>query len=249
MNTIIRFENYSVYAREKMILDSINFEIFEKSVNTVLGPSGSGKSTLIRSVNRLIEITPDLKYEGNIYFRGKSIFEISPEELRRQIGMVFQTPNPFRFSIYDNVAFGPRLHWKLTKNELDEIVKNSLIEAGLYDEVKDNLNKSALSLSGGQQQRLCIARALAVRPLVLMMDEPTSSLDPIARSRIEDLILSLKEKYTVVLITHDLRQAARISDFIAFIYNGKILEYGKAEEILERPSNEITEKFLTDRLR
>ncbi len=184
METIIKFENYYVKSKKRVILNNINLEIYENSVNTILGPSGSGKSTLIRSVNRLIELTPELKYEGNILFKDKSVFEYPPEELRRQIGMVFQTPNPFNFSIYENVAFGPKLHWKLKKEEIDEIVKKSLIEAALYDEVKDELGKSALRLSGGQQQRLCIARALAVQPLVLMMDEPTSSLDPIARSKI-----------------------------------------------------------------
>jgi phosphate transport system ATP-binding protein len=246
--SIIRFRNYSVYTKDRKILDNINLEIYENNVNTVLGPSGSGKSTLVRSINRLIEITPGLKYDGEIYFKDKSIFEYQPEEIRRQIGLVFQQPNPFNFSIFENVAFGPRIHWKLKENELEEIVKNSLIEAALYEEVKDNLKKSALSLSGGQQQRLCIARALALKPLVIMMDEPTSSLDPIARNKIEDLIIKLKEKYTIILITHDVRQAARISDFIAFIYNGRIIEHSKAEEILEKPKNEITEKFLTDRL-
>ncbi|MBD6955031.1 MAG: phosphate ABC transporter ATP-binding protein [Thermoplasmata archaeon] len=249
MDSIIRFKNYSVYAKKKVILDNINLEIYENNVNTVLGPSGSGKSTLLRSINRLIELTPGLSYSGEIYFKDKNIFDYQPEELRRQIGMVFQQPNPFNFSIFENVAFGPRLHWKLSNAELEKIVKDSLIEAALYDEVKDDLKKSALRLSGGQQQRLCIARALAVKPSVLMMDEPTSSLDPVARTKIEDLIVKLKEKYTVVLITHDVRQAARISDFIAFIYNGKILEHGSAESILENPKNRITEEFLTDRLR
>ncbi|MEM4100633.1 MAG: phosphate ABC transporter ATP-binding protein [Thermoplasmata archaeon] len=249
MHTIIKFVDYYVFSKNKTILDNINLEIYQKNINTILGPSGSGKTTMARSINRLIELTPDLKYKGNIYFMGKSIFEYVPEELRRSIGMVFQLPNPFNFSIYENIAFGPKLHWKLKKEELDEIVKNSLIEAALYDEVKDELNKSALRLSGGQQQRLCIARALAVRPTVLIMDEPTTSLDPLARTKIEDLMIKLKEKYTIILITHDVRQAARISDYISFIFNGKILEHGKAEEILENPKNEITENFLTDRLR
>lgn len=247
METIIEIKKLTVHARKRVILDELDLNIYKNKINTILGPSGSGKSTLIRSINKLNDLHHDFKISGKIYFNGIDIDEMDVVELRKKIGMVFQYPNPFAMSIYNNIAFGPKIHGINNKEELDRIVKKSLLEAGLYDEVKDDLNKSALKLSGGQQQRLCIARALAVEPEVIMMDEPTTSLDPISKIKIEDLMLSLKEKYTVILVTHDIKQAARISDYVAFLYNGKIIEHGEAREIFETPKNEITEKFITGR--
>ncbi|MGC8581760.1 MAG: phosphate ABC transporter ATP-binding protein [Thermoplasmata archaeon] len=248
MEEIIKIENFSVYTKNKTILYGINLPVYKNKVNTIVGPSGTGKSTLLRSINRLIENNPEFMYSGKIIFNEKDVFEYPVEELRKKIGFVFQHPNPFSFSIYDNVAFGPRLHYKLNDGQIDAIVEKSLKDANLYDEVKANLKKSAMSLSGGQQQRLCIARAIAIKPDILMMDEPTSSLDPIARNKIEELVLRLKEKYTVILVTHDVRQAAKISDYISFLYDKRIIEHGNVHEIFENPKNKITEEFLTDRM-
>jgi len=248
MDEIIKIEKFSVYTKNKTILSEVELPIYKNKVNTILGPSGTGKSTLLRSINRLIENNPEFRFSGKIIFNGKNVFEYPVEELRKKIGFVFQNPNPFNFSIYENVAFGPKLHFKLKDKELDAIVEKSLKDANLYDEVKANLKKSAMSLSGGQQQRLCIARAIAIKPDVLMMDEPTSSLDPIARNKIEELVLRLKDNYTVILVTHDVRQAARISDYIAFLYDKKIIEHNNVYEIFENPKNKITEEFLTDKM-
>jgi phosphate transport system ATP-binding protein len=248
MEEIIKIEKFSIYTKNKIILSEIELPIYKNKVNTIVGPSGTGKSTLLRSINRLIENTPEFRYSGEIIFNGKNVFEYPVEELRKKIGFVFQHPNPFNFSIYDNVSFGPKIHFKLKEDKLDAIVEKSLRDANLYDEVKSNLKKSAMSLSGGQQQRLCIARAIAIKPDVLMMDEPTSSLDPIARNKIEELILRLKDNYTVILVTHDVRQAAKISDYIAFLYDKRIIEHGNAHEIFENPKNRVTEEFLTDRM-
>lgn len=245
MEDIVKFENFSVFVKNKTILDNINLTIKEKKVNTILGPSGSGKTTILKAMNRIIEMYPEYKLTGKIYLNGKDIMDYDVFEIRRRIGMVFQQPVPFPLSIYENVAFGPRIHMKIKRKDLDEIVIKALKQADLYDEVKDDLNRSALKLSGGQQQRLCIARALAVSPEILMMDEPTTSLDPISSRKIEDLIVSLRENYTIVLVTHDVRLAARISDIVTFIYNGKILETGSTREIFENPKNEITEMFIT----
>lgn len=246
MEKVIGIRGFTLEARGKKILDSLNIDFYSNKINTIIGPSGSGKSSIIRSINRIIDLSPEFKSSGSIIFEGKDVREYDPIELRKKIGMVFQKPNPFPMSVYDNVAFGPRLHFKLKKEELDEIVQNSLEEAGLYKEVKDDLQAPAESLSGGQQQRLCIARAIAVKPDVIMMDEPTSALDPIAKGKIEDLMLKLKEKYTVVLVTHDIKQAIRVSDFASFLYNGQILEYGEKSFIFENPENEITKEFIKE---
>ncbi len=245
MEKVIEIQQLTIRAKKKIILDKLDLDIYKNRINTILGPSGSGKSTLIRSINRLNDLNRDFKVDGKIYFNGQEVNTMNVVELRKKIGMVFQNPNPFSMSIYDNIAFGPRIHYKLSVKEMNELVEKSLTEAGLYDEVKDNLNKSALRLSGGQQQRLCIARALAVDPEVIMMDEPTTSLDPISKFKIEDLMLKLKEKYSVLLVTHDIKQAARVSDFIAFLYDGKIIEYGETKSIFENPKNKITEQFIT----
>ena len=215
---IIGIRGYTLKAKNRNILDSLNLDIYSNKINTIVGPSGSGKSSLIRSINRITDMNPDYRTSGSIIFDGKEISEYDPIELRKRIGMVFQKPNPFQMSIFDNVAFGPRLHYKLTKKDLEAIVDDSLKEAGLYNEVKDDLLRPATSLSGGQQQRLCIARAIAVKPDVIMMDEPTSSLDPIAKGKVENLMIALKEKYTVILVTHDIRQASSVSDFASFLY-------------------------------
>ena len=247
MDEVIKTRGLSVSARNNVILDSLDLDIYRNKVNTILGPSGSGKSTLIRTINRLTDLNGDFEISGTVYFNDHNIQDMSAVELRRKIGMVFQSPNPFWMSIYDNVAFGPRLHGSLPKQKLDEIVKRSLTEAGLYQELERDLARSALKLSGGQQQRMCIARALAVEPEVIMLDEPTSSLDPISKSKIEDLMSTLKGKYTVILVTHDISQAARVSDFVNFLYKGKVLEKGESKEMFENPRNEITEKFITGR--
>ncbi len=247
MDEVIKTRGLSVSARNNVILDSLDLDIYRNKVNTILGPSGSGKSTLIRTINRLTDLNGDFEISGTVYFNDHNIQDMSAVELRRKIGMVFQSPNPFWMSIYDNVAFGPRLHGSLPRLKLDEIVKRSLTEAGLYQEVERDLARSAMKLSGGQQQRMCIARALAVEPEVIMLDEPTSSLDPISKSKIEDLMSTLKEKYTVILVTHDISQAARVSDFVNFLYKGKVLEKGESKEMFENPRNEITEKFITGR--
>lgn len=247
MEKTIEIQQLTIKTKKKVILDKLDLDIYKNKINTILGPSGSGKSTLIRSINKLNDLNRDFKIDGKIYFNNEDINSMNVVELRKKIGMVFQSPNPFSMSIYDNIAFGPKIHYKVNVKETNEIVKKSLIEAGLYDEVKDNLNASAQKLSGGQQQRLCIARALAVDPEVIMMDEPTTSLDPISKFKIEDLMLTLKEKYTVLLVTHDIKQAARVSDLVAFLYEGKIIEYGETKQIFENPKNKITESFITGR--
>ncbi|MGC9174806.1 MAG: phosphate ABC transporter ATP-binding protein [Thermoprotei archaeon] len=213
------------------ILKGVDLDVVSNSINTIIGPSGSGKSTLLKVMNRLAELE-GLKVQGEVTFMGKDIMMMNPYELRRKVGMVFQVPNPFPMSIYDNVAFGPRLHWKLSKGELDEIVVWALSEVGLYEEVRGNLSKSALTLSGGQKQRLCMARALAVKPSVLLMDEPTSSLDPVSKDVVERLMLKLKRELTLVLVTHDMTQAKRVSDYVSVISNGRIERWGRAEEII-----------------
>lgn len=241
---IMEVKKLSIKVGSKYILKDVDLEIYENSVNTIVGPSGGGKSTLLRSLNRLIEMDPVFKIEGDIEFNGKSVFRYSDIGLRRQIGMVFQRPNPFPMSIYENVAFGIRLQGSVKKEKLDKMVKEALEEVGLYNEVKENLQRNASTLSGGQQQRLCIARALILRPQILMMDEPTSSLDPAAKSRIEDLMLDLKEKYTVVLVTHDIAQARKVSDYTAMIYNGRIVATGEGRELLEKDSSGSLKSFL-----
>ncbi len=243
MTDIIEVKNLGVATDKQQILSNVSLSIPENTITTIVGPSGSGKSTLIRTFNRLTDLYPRLRVNGEVLFHGRSVREYKVMLLRRRIGLVFQKPNPFPMSVFDNVAFGPKLHASLTGSQLDTIVEESLKHAGLYGEVKDNMEKNAMDLSGGQQQRLCIARALAVQPEVLMMDEPTSSLDPIAKSRIEELMLRLKEDYTVVLVTHDIDQANRVSDSIELLYNGKIVEYEKPD-VLQMPEYEHARQFV-----
>ncbi len=247
---IFDVKNLSVYYGEKVGIQDVNMEIYKNKVTAIMGPSGCGKSTFLRSLNRLIELVENVRVEGKVLFEGKNIYDpdVDPVELRKRIGMVFQHPNPFPKSIFDNVAFGPRIHGVKDKKKLEKIVEDALRKAALWDEVKDRLHDSALRLSGGQQQRLCIARAIATNPEVILFDEPTASLDPIAASKIEDLIVDLKKSYTVVVVTHNIQQAARISDYVAFFWMGKLVEYGKTEEVFENPQNELTEKYLTGRI-
>lgn len=247
---IFDVKNLSVYYGEKVGIQDVNIEIYKNKVTAIMGPSGCGKSTFLRSLNRLIELVENVRVEGKVLFEGKNIYDpdVDPVELRKRIGMVFQHPNPFPKSIFDNVAFGPRIHGVKDKKKLEKIVEDALRKAALWDEVKDRLHDSALRLSGGQQQRLCIARAIATNPEVILFDEPTASLDPIAASKIEDLIVDLKKSYTVVVVTHNIQQAARISDYVAFFWMGKLVEYGKTEEVFENPQNELTEKYLTGRI-
>ncbi|MBC7114406.1 MAG: phosphate transport system ATP-binding protein [Archaeoglobi archaeon] len=249
MEVAFDIRNLSVYYGEKPGIKDISMKIFKNAVTAVMGPSGCGKSTLLRSLNRLVELVDGVRVEGEVIFEGRNIYDedVDPVELRRRIGMVFQHPNPFPKSIFDNVAYGPRVHGIKDKKKLMEIVEESLKRAALWDEVKDRLHESALKLSGGQQQRLCIARAIATNPEVILFDEPTSALDPIASSKIEDLIVELKKNYTVVIVTHSIQQAARISDFTAFMYMGRLIEYDETARIFERPKEELTERYITGR--
>ncbi len=230
MAKIIEIKNLKVEAGKKVIIDGLNLDIYENKVNTIVGPSGGGKSTLLRCLNRLTDLDPSYKISGEVFFGGKSIKDYDDVELRREIGLVFQRPNPFPMSIQDNVSFGLRLQAKVEKKVMEEMVNEALNEVGLYSEVSDNQKRQASTLSGGQQQRLCIARAIILRPKVIMMDEPSSSLDPVAKGRIEDLIKDLKEKYTVILVTHDMNQARRVSDYTNLIYNGKIVASSEGTE-------------------
>lgn len=230
-------------------LKNINLQVYKNKVTALIGPSGCGKTTLLRCINRIHDLYPRNRYEGEIIFQGKNILsrEIDLIELRSKIGMVFQKPTPFPMSIFDNVAYGLRLKGIKNKKELQERVEKALKEAVLWDEVKDKLHQSAFSLSGGQQQRLCIARAIAVEPEVLLFDEPTSALDPISSGKIEDLIVQLKSKITIVIVTHNMQQAARISDFTAFMYLGEIIEFGPTEKIFTNPEQKLTEAYVTGR--
>ncbi len=241
--------NLNVYYGEKHVIKNITMNIPKNVVFTVMGPSGCGKSTLLRSFNRLIELNENAKIEGDIKLFGRSIFDMDPRELRKRVGMVFQQPNPFpHLSIYENVAIGPRLN-KLVKSkeELDKLVEWALKKAALWDEVKDRLKDSATKLSGGQQQRLCIARALAMKPEVLLLDEPTSALDPVSTAKIESLLIELKKSYTIVLVTHNIQQAARVGDYTAFILDGELIEVGETSQIFENPRDKRTEEYITGR--
>ncbi|MGI6334361.1 MAG: phosphate ABC transporter ATP-binding protein PstB [Saccharofermentanales bacterium] len=230
-------------------LKNIDVEIPEKTITALIGPSGCGKSTFLKTLNRMNDLIPGVKITGSVCYQGKEIYApgVDVSELRRQIGMVFQKPNPFPMSVYDNVAYGPRTHGITSRVKLNEIVERSLRNAVIWDEVKDRLRKNALGLSGGQQQRLCIARALAVEPQVLLMDEPTSALDPISTSKIEELVTSLKEKYTIVIVTHNMQQAVRISDQTAFFLLGELIEYGNTEQMFSKPKEKRTEGYITGR--
>lgn len=234
---------------EHQALKNINIEIPEKSITALIGPSGCGKSTFLKTLNRMNDLVPSVKITGSIFYQENDIYAPGADvnELRRQVGMVFQKPNPFPMSIYDNIAYGPRTHGITSKAKLDDIVERSLRDAAIWDEVKDRLKKNALGLSGGQQQRLCIARALAVEPQVLLMDEPTSALDPISTSKIEELAISLKEKYTIVIVTHNMQQAVRISDQTAFFLLGELIEYSNTEKLFSQPEDKRTEDYITGR--
>lgn len=246
---IVKIENLDLYYGQFHALINISLDIAEHEVTAFIGPSGCGKSTLLRTINRMNDLIENCKITGNIKLNDKNIYDkdIDVNDIRKDIGMVFQKPNPFAMSIYDNVAYGPRTHGIKRKQELDKIVKESLEKAYMWDEVKDRLNKSALSLSGGQQQRLCIARALAINPKILLMDEATSALDPISTSKIEELILNLKKDYTIVIVTHNMQQAARIADKTAFFLLGELVEYDKTEKLFTSPQDKRTENYITGR--
>lgn len=246
---LLEIQNLNFWYGESKALIDITMKIAANKITALIGPSGCGKSTLIRCFNRMNDVFDNIKVEGKILFKGKNILNGHCEvtDLRKRIGMIFQKPNPFPMSIYDNVAYGPRIHNIRNKKILDQIVETSLKQAVIWNEVKDRLDHSALSLSGGQQQRLCIARALSIEPEVLLMDEPTSALDPIATGKIEDLINELKKKYTIVIVTHNMQQAARISDYTGFMYLGKLVEFGETTQIFENPREELTERYITGR--
>jgi phosphate transport system ATP-binding protein len=246
----LEIKDFSLYYHRTKALEEISMDIPEKKVTAIIGPSGCGKSTLLRSINRMNEMIDGVLTEGRILLDAENIYDRSIDvvELRRKVGMVFQRPNPFPKSIYENVAFGVRMgENKQAKGRLEEVVERSLKEAAIWDEVKDRLQRSAMELSGGQQQRVCIARALAVEPEVILMDEPASALDPIATAKIEELIFKLKEKYTIVIVTHNMQQAARVSDQTAFLMLGKLIEYGDTATIFTNPKNKTTEEYITGR--
>ena len=249
MNSILSVKDLCLWYGSHQALKDINIEIPEKSITALIGPSGCGKSTFLKTLDRMNDLIPGVKITGSVCYKGEDIFapSVDVSELRRQVGMVFQKPNPFPMSIYDNVAYGPRTHGIRSRVKLDEIVEKSLRGAAIWDEVKDRLKKSALGMSGGQQQRLCIARALAVEPEVLLMDEPTSALDPISTSRIEELAMELKKDYTIVMVTHNMQQAARISDQTAFFLLGDMVEFGPTEQIFSMPQDRRTEDYITGR--
>lgn len=230
-------------------LKHIHLSFYEHEITAIIGPSGCGKSTYIKTLNRMIDLVPNVRIEGDILYRGRRIFDRSypVEQLRTQVGMVFQKPNPFPKSIYDNVAYGPRIHGVRDRRRLDEIVEKSLRQAALWDEVKDRLHENAHGLSGGQQQRLCIARCLAVEPDVILMDEPTSALDPISTAKVEELMGELKKRYSIIIVTHNMQQAARISDRTAFFLNGEVIEYGETKTLFSRPADERTADYIAGR--
>ncbi|MBY6795284.1 phosphate ABC transporter ATP-binding protein [Clostridium botulinum] len=245
---IIKTEDLNLYYGNVKALKNINIDIEKNKVTALIGPSGCGKSTFLRTLNRMNDLIDSVKIEGSVYYEGKDIYkDYDVIDLRKKIGMVFQNPNPFPMSIYDNIAYGPRIHGIKTKEKLDEIVEKSLKGGALWEEVKDRLKKNALGLSGGQQQRLCIARTLAVEPEILLMDEPTSALDPISTLKIEELMDELKNKYTVIIVTHNMQQAGRISDNTAFFLNGEIIEVGKTGELFYKPKDKRTEHYITGR--
>lgn len=249
MSDIMTVQGLDLWYGDHQALHDISMNIPEKSITALIGPSGCGKSTFLKTLNRMNDLIPGVKITGDVRYREQDIFAPGTDvnELRREIGMVFQKPNPFPMSIYDNIAYGPRTHGIKNRAKLDEIVEKSLRGAAIWDEVKDRLRKNALGLSGGQQQRLCIARALAVEPEVLLMDEPTSALDPISTSKIEELAMELKEKYTIVIVTHNMQQAVRISDHTAFFLLGELVEYGETEKLFSQPQDKRTEDYITGR--
>ena len=249
MSAVITVNDLCLWYGKTQALKNIDMQIPEKSITALIGPSGCGKSTFLKTLNRMNDLIPEVRITGEVLYRERSIFEKSVDvsDLRKNIGMVFQKPNPFPMSVYDNIAYGPRTHGIRSKAMLDEIVERSLKGAAIWDEVKDRLKKSALGLSGGQQQRLCIARALAVEPEVLLMDEPTSALDPISTGKIEELALELKKRYTIVIVTHNMQQAVRISDQTAFFLLGELVEIGETEALFSQPRDKRTEDYITGR--
>ena len=249
MNPIMTVKDLCLWYGSHQALKNITIDIPEKSITALIGPSGCGKSTFLKTLNRMNDLVPDVRITGDVRYRDADIFDPAQDvsELRREVGMVFQKPNPFPMSIYDNIAYGPRTHGIKNRAQLDEIVEKSLRGAAIWDEVKDRLQKNALGLSGGQQQRLCIARALAVEPAVLLMDEPTSALDPISTSKIEELAMQLKERYTIVIVTHNMQQAVRISDRTAFFLLGELVECGETETLFSTPRDKRTEDYITGR--
>ena len=249
MSAIMTTRELCLWYSATQALNNINIDIPEHRITALIGPSGCGKSTFLKTLNRMNDLIPGVKTTGEVTYDGKNIFDpaVDVNELRKEVGMVFQKPTPFPMSIYDNIAYGPRTHGIRSRAMLDEIVERSLRAAAIWDEVRDRLKKNALGLSGGQQQRLCIARALAVEPKVLLMDEPTSALDPISTSKIEELALQLKEKYTIIIVTHNMQQAVRISDNTAFFLLGELVEAGTTEKIFSQPSDKRTEDYITGR--
>lgn len=249
MNPIMTVKDLCLWYGSHQALKNITIDIPEKSITALIGPSSCGKSTFLKTLNRMNDLVPDVKITGDVRYRDADIFDPAQDvsELRREVGMVFQKPNPFPMSIYDNIAYGPRTHGIKNRAQLDEIVEKSMRGAAIWDEVKDRLQKNALGLSGGQQQRLCIARALAVEPAVLLMDEPTSALDPISTSKIEELAMQLKERYTIVIVTHNMQQAVRISDRTAFFLLGELVECGETETLFSTPRDKRTEDYITGR--
>ena len=249
MSDIMTAKDLNLWYDQTQALKNVNITIPEKSITAFIGPSGCGKSTFLKTLNRMNDLIPSVKITGEVCYNGQNIYDSSVDvnELRREIGMVFQKPNPFPMSIYDNIAYGPRTQGIKSKVKLDEIVEQSLRDAAIWDEVKDRLKKNALGMSGGQQQRLCIARALAVKPKILLMDEPTSALDPISTSRIEELAIELKKCYTIVIVTHNMQQAVRISDNTAFFLLGELIEYGETEKLFSQPIDKRTEDYITGR--
>ena len=249
MNNILTVRDLDLWYGDHQALHKVSLDIPEHSITALIGPSGCGKSTFLKTLDRMNDLIPGVRIEGTVEYAGKNIFDpdVSVSELRREIGMVFQKPNPFPMSIYDNIAYGPRTHGIRNRAQLDELVEQSLRGAAIWDEVKDRLKKNALGLSGGQQQRLCIARALAVKPRILLMDEPTSALDPISTSRIEELAMELKKDYTIVIVTHNMQQAVRISDNTAFFLLGELVEAGETQMIFSQPHDKRTEDYITGR--
>lgn len=249
MSNIISVRDMCLWYGEHQALKSIDIDIPEKNITAFIGPSGCGKSTFLKTLNRMNDLIQGVRISGDIRYQGKDIFskEVDINNLRKEIGMVFQKPNPFPMSIYDNIAYGPRTHGITNKLRLDEIVEQALKDAAIWEEVKDCLKKNALDISGGQQQRLCIARALAVQPKILLMDEPTSALDPISTSRIEELVSELKARYTIVMVTHNMQQAVRVSDYTAFFLLGELIEFDKTDSIFSQPRDQRTEDYITGR--
>ncbi len=249
MEDIFNVRDFNLYYGDNHALHNINFEIKKNNVTALIGPSGCGKSTFLKTLNRMNDLVDNVHVSGQIIYKGFNLLDkdVDVVSLRRDVGMVFQKPNPFPMSVYDNIAYAPRLHGIKNKKQLDEIVEKSLSDASIFEELKDRLHVSALSLSGGQQQRLCIARAISISPSVLLMDEPTSALDPISTNKVEDLIEELKKEYTVIIVTHNMQQAGRIADKTAFFLNGEVIEYGKTEDIFYKPKDKRTEDYITGR--